>query len=66
MGLPIAAIDQFKRIYHEEFGETLATDQANLKANKVFNFFKTITEEITKLEQEGGVNNGNKTQSKSV
>lgn len=66
------AIQEFSKIYQQEFGTTLSEDHARLKANKVFSFFKTIVNEISKdkkvsnFPKEGGALHGNKNKSKSV
>lgn len=42
------AIKQFSEIYKAEFGITLTKDEAQQKALRVFTFYKTIINEISK------------------
>jgi len=66
------ATQEFTRIYQQEFGDILPEDQARVKANKVFSFFKTIVNEISKSDEvsncskKGGLKNGNKNKGKSI
>lgn len=66
------AIQEFSKIYQQEYGVLLPEDQACLKANKVFSFFKTIVDEISKSDEvsncskKGGLKNGNKNKGKSI
>lgn len=63
------AIKQFIQIYKDEFNEVLSDEEARIKAQKVFGFFKVIVSEISKEEKifnlimKGGEQNGNKNQS---
>lgn len=42
--LPKEAIDEFKKIYKEEFGDDLSDSEATEKAAHVFNLFRVICE----------------------
>ena len=50
MILPDEAVKEFIEIYKKEFGETLDTKVGREKAQRVFNFFKTITKTIAEKE----------------
>lgn len=63
------AIKQFIQIYKDEFNEVLSDEEARIRAQKVFGFFKVIILEISKDEKvfhlnlKGGDQCGNKNQS---
>ena len=65
------AVKRFKEIYFQEFGIELTNEEATTKAMKVFTFFKTIVnelsknKEITNFNQKGGVLNETKSNRKS-
>jgi hypothetical protein len=60
------ALAQFKELYFLEFGTELTNEEATTKAMKVFTFFKTIVNELSKnkeiinFNQKGGVLNETK------
>ena len=67
-----SAVKQFASIYRSEFGVVLPEDEARLKAQRVFSFFKVIITEISKDEKvqihtwEGGDRIDNKNKSNQI
>lgn len=51
MQLSKAAIEEFKRIYKEEFGEELSDQEATEKAQRLISFFKIIYRRIPDDEE---------------
>jgi hypothetical protein len=59
-------IKTFKRIWFEEFGEKISTEQVLIQNNKLITFFKTIANYLEIKEQKNENQNQDKNESKTL